>query len=200
MAMSYYKTFRVPFWVILDKTKKSEKVMDWFRGSEAKVQKWPAVNFKETLSAFKNKGWAHVFKEKNIVIPPQLLAMAIGDHVKEYMTPFAQFDFLSLHRLNRELKKDSDYERIFNEVIGVQEPIVLSQTFQVAETCFNESSPSRPLLWITEDKCERSVISKIADNIVTIGEGAGFDLNIKSVKEDKIEEFLSNKMVDIFKT
>jgi len=199
MAMSYYKTFRVPFWVILDKTGKSESILEWFKNAEAKNQEWPAIGFDKTLEEQKKKGWAHVFEEKNVIIPPQLLAKSVGEHVNEVMSPFARFDYNALHRIDRSYEKTSDCTRMFNDIIAVQDSLILSQAFKVAETCFDESKAVRPMLWITEGPCERSVISKIADRVITIGNGAGFDLNIKQVKEDKMDEFLSKKMVEIYK-
>lgn len=198
MGMSYYKVFRVPFWGILDKTSKNKEIIEWFKTAEARIQPWPGNGFKDKLESFAKQGWAHVWKEKTVLIPPQLLARALEEYVRETMSPFVNVQFNAVHRIDRVIRKDSDYEKIFNEILNMQDPITSSQMFQVGEICHDENRRVRPQLWLTETPCDKVVISKIAERVFTIGNDASCDINVKSVKADKIDEFLNKKMVELY--
>ena len=194
MAMSYYKTFAVPGWVILGKTKRDDVIMDWFKDAGARIQEWPSASFPKTLESFKGKGWRHVFTEKTVVIPPQLLAQASEEHAR-LMSPYSNLSYLNGHRIDRIARTPEDMVKMYDEILLLQDAIAVSQLFQVQEICYDDNKRIRPQLWITQEPCDRSVISKIANKIITIGEGTGFDVNIRTVKNEDMGEFLAEKMV-----
>lgn len=201
MPMSYYKVFRVPCWVVLDQTTKSKAVLEYFRERGGRVQEWPGLKFQKYVEALKNKGFSYVWESKPLSLPEILVNRALNDLVLEEVNPYANhsFDRRLIHRINRMVKSDSDFVRIFDELVNQQEAIVLSQLFQVAEICHDDAKTNKPQLWVTEKPCNTSAINKIADKILTIGDTASHDINIKNVKKDKLEEYLDKKMVELFK-
>lgn len=201
--MFYYKTYFVPYWVIVDDVKKQQEIVDWFKKADAKLQPWPSTGFKESVEGFKNKGWRYVWEESKskgfeAILPPQLVALAISHHVKTNFSPFTELDMSMVHRLDRKIRNDSDYDRIINEVIKYQDSIRLSQLFRVAEICHDENKSNRPQVWISVLPCDRDTIVKITSNLITIGNNSSDTINVRSVKSEDIPEFLAKKMLDLY--
>lgn len=180
----YYEVHKVPFIVVLCESKRSDFVLKWFQKNEALIQKWPGQTFKDTLMSFKTKGWEEYLKEGKI-LHSQLLDQAFVEHIKKSFFSHAQVSF-STHltpRINRKIETDFDYQRIFDEMISNVEPIQLSYLFQVQEKCFSKKTPNYKL-WLTEAPAPINVLNKIAEKIVTIGEGDNFTIDITNMPKN----------------
>jgi hypothetical protein len=197
MPMIYYKTFIVPMWVVVSDNTKYRTIMRYFDQKHARLQEWPSLGFKETLLSFGKKGWSHVIPEHSgdeprpsFIVNPQLLMMAITEHIQKRFGPNTIVHFsYPTHRLNRQIESDADYDRIFNEILSLQSPTALSQMFQVAERCHQENAP-RDLLWVTPAPCETKLLTRIANHVITIGEGQDYTINVTNIAARQISEHL----------
>jgi len=196
MPMYYYKTYKVPTWFHVEEGDKTDTVVKSLEKFGARFQEWPAKNFKETLLAFSGKGWKHAFENiDNFVVPPELLTLAVNEHTKKYLGITSRFDLSKpIHRIDRRVRTDKDYERIFTEVLNMQDPIVLSQSFRVAELCHDEDNKKRTTAWITSGDISTQIAARISDTIVTIGEGNGFDIDVTEATKKGMKKFLETKL------
>lgn len=197
MAVIYDRVYQVPTWVVVDNTKtKSDQVISWFKEHDALVVEWPSTTFQKTLLSFKNKGWGHVFEEKTLIIPPQLLAMAVIEHCKANFgeTSGSSLKLNLIHRLDRKIVDDSSYAQLFDKVLSSQDPVVLSHTFQIGEKCFDRE---RYNLWVSKEPVNNFILQTLAAKVVTIGNDSSYDVPTQDVNNKKeltslLEEFFSN--------
>lgn len=191
----YYKTFKVPTWVVVDNIEKKDKVIQFMLEKFNAVKKDWAVDFKSTLMSFKNKGWKHELKDSgSYVLNPQLLSLAVVDHVKEKINKLGKIEIVTpFHRLNRNINSDKDYENLFTKIIEMQDALNLSQIFSVGELCHNEDKTKNITMFVSESNFPINIINQISDNVVTIGDGDGFTINTKDQKNLKkvIDDFFS---------
>lgn len=204
----YYKTFTVPKWVLIESSTKAKNsaILEWFKDKDAKEQPWPGLTFHETLLKYKNQGWQHVFTPPTgypVVIPFQLLAMAVIEHTKKELgvvSPALDFS-TTFHRLTTAertiIKEKDDSYRLYNQVMAMQDQIVLSQVFRVLEQCHDERSPKRYLLWVTVAPYDRSIMTRIADKVIAIGDGEGYDVDVSKDSSKNVhktlEQYFSQK-------
>jgi len=201
MPMTYYKTFRVPYWVIVYDNSKIRTIFSWFEKKDARIQEWPTRGFKDAVLSFKKQGWHHIFPknpEDSFVLHPQLTMMAVEKHLKNIFGPTAVIQFTyPVHRIERTIASDSDYTRIFNEVLALQSPIALSQIFQIAERCHNDRPSSREILWITPAPCVENVLTVLSERVIRVGEGEGYDLDVSNIAAKQIPKFFEEKLTEL---
>jgi hypothetical protein len=197
MAQIYYKTFKVPTWIIIDLTdaKKKKMVKDWLNESGAREQYWPSNDFNETLDQMRSKGHT-VDYEGKVPLHRDTIIVAATEHIKK-LDPVAKIlTPIGTTTVNRFLKSKDDATAIFDKILELQTPTILSFCFRVAEKCHKPNGENEKA-WFTEVPCNASLISKISDRVVTIGEGENFSLDLsgKSAKTkivDTLTEFFSN--------
>jgi hypothetical protein len=190
MAFYYDRTFKVPMWALLGSSQKNNDVIGWLKENGAVHVPWPN-GFQKTVMAFKYKGWRHEIKDTlPYVLNPQLLALAVIEHLNA-LNPYARVDAtIPLHRLDRNIRSDDDYDRIFNDVLSIQSSLNISQIFKVGELC--HSGDKKHKIFVSELPVNMNSVIKVSDNIIKIGEGKEYDFNLneKDVKK-KLEEYLS---------
>jgi hypothetical protein len=188
--------FSVPLWVIMQPNGKEKTIEKWFDQSGAKIQPWPAATFKDTVMKYANKGWKHIFPKnpgEQYVLPSQFVMMAIADHVRETLGPTSIVSFnFPVHRLDRRIRTDVDFVRIFDEVFETQSDIVIAQAFQIAEYCYREGAQNTHV-WFTQAPCQKNILTRISERVITIGEDEKSDINVKEVKAAKIPDFLEEQ-------
>lgn len=197
MSSSYYKMFKVPVWVLVQELskQKTKVVLDWFRDSEALLQEWPANTYKDTVLGYANKGWRD-YVQPGQILPAQLVMMSATEHVKNTVGITSQLIYTSpVHRLDRKMNKDEDYARLFNEILNSQQPIVLSQIFQVAERSHRERG--NHVVWVTPAPAPKNILSILSDKVITVGEGDDCEINIAGVKIKELSEFLEQKFQEL---
>lgn len=195
MTSIYYKTFRVPIWVILQKTQKENTVVNWFKERGAFVRDWPAETFKDTILGFRNRGWKHHLpKEMPYVLNPQLLAVAATEHVRETMGVGAQISFhVPPHHVDRSINTEKDYERVFNALLLNQDPVTLSQMFRVAELCHHGGQGKNHVVFLTKEPCNKNVLTVISDRVITVGDGDDADINLSKVNAREAKKYLESQ-------
>jgi len=198
MSMFYYKTMKVPMWIILNKTQKQNTILKWFQEAEANLQPWPSATFKDTLLAFRNKGWRKFLPtDGEYVLNPQLLAVAATEHVKKTLGVTSQIAFrVPTHHANRTITNDDSYARVFDDLLLNQAGINLSQMFQVGEKCHREGRKNYSL-FVTEAPCNRNVLTSIADRVITIGETDDCDINVSKVNAKETPKFLERSFQEL---
>ncbi len=204
MPFFYYKAFKVPMWVLVGETEYQSNIIKYFEEKGALHQEWP-LGFKDTLMSLKSKGWAHEIKDNGMfIINPQLLAIACDKHVKEKLHRNARIEaVIPMNRVDRNVKEDFDYERIFATVLSSQEGINLSQCFMVGEKCHGEDPSKIIKCFVTkmpsDDRLNpASLLDRIADKVITIGNGPNYTINMEGSKGykkviDKVMASLDNK-------
>ena len=189
---------KVPVWVILQNYEDKEKmgeILSWFKEAEVYARPWPSTSFKDTLLAFRNKGWQHEIPkdESEYVVNPQLLALAAAEHVKKTLGATSQISFkVPPHHTSRRVKSDADYPRMFDDLLLNQPQIVLSQMFQVGERCHQEGKQNYRV-WLTMEPCNRSLLTSISDRVITVGEGDDANINTKNVDTASVREYLERE-------
>jgi hypothetical protein len=199
MSSSYYKMFKVPMWLTIQQNDedKVNAVLDWCKSKGALHQPWPANSYKKAIQGYASKGWKEYLKEGSN-LPPQLVMMSAVEHTKNSISITSQLVFTNpVHRLNRVIKSDADYARIYNELLQAQQPIVLSQIFQIAERSHKEKG--NYMLWVTEEPAPRNLLSILAERVITVGESEDSDINIKEVEIDDLPDFLEDQFTELLK-
>ena len=196
MAMIYNKVFKTPLWVVVKKGSKSKQIAKWFTDHGAKLIEWPSSSYKDSLESYKVKGWAHVFNEPRVVIPPQLLTLSANEHAKKTLSPNAHLVFdSSVGRLNRVIESSHDYFDLFNNILKSQPRLNLSQIFQIGELCHNEDSARYSVL-VTIEPCDKTILTELALKVITIGKGVDCEINIEKAEKDKLEEYLESEIIN----
>jgi len=204
MTIHYYKTFKVPNWVLLDTDVESnitKTIIGWFSERGALNMEWPSRGFKEKLLSYKNKGWAHILNNTDtLLIPPQLLATAANEHLKDFFkSPSIIDQTLPIHLIDRKIRSELDYNFIFNDLLNMQDTVILSKIFQVGEICHDDAKKNKPQWWITGGDYDRNCINKLSDNVLTVGEGAGYDIDVSGVSKSKVNVFLEEQISELIK-
>lgn len=204
MAMAYHRVFKVPVWIILTEMTKSKKkaVTEWLKEADALTVDWPALSFPQALLAYRNKGYAHALPEPPFVLETQLLLRAASEHLKAAVGPtsyLAGSVNLPPNRLNRSVQSEGDLVQIFNDLLSLEDPIALSQIFQVQERCYREDA-KKHRAWVSSGLADsrgvpKNLLTRIADRVITIGDEASNDLALGET--DKAE--LTQKLEDFFK-
>lgn len=183
-------------WVVVKRGSKSKQIAKWFTDHGAKLVDWPSSSYKDTVGGYAQKGWAHVFSEPRVVIPPQLLTLTAIEHAKKTLSPNASLVFdNSVARLNRNIENEADYAELFNNILKAQPRLNLSQIFQIGELCHNEDSANFKVL-VTIEPCDKTILTEIATKVITIGKGVDCDLNIEKAEKDKLEDFLEAEIIN----
>lgn len=200
MAMAYHRVFKVPTWIVInDMTKaRAKAVMAWLKEAEAYPVEWPAKTFPKALLEYRNKGYAHALPEYPFVLETTLLIRAAAEHLKNVIGPtsyLAGSVNMPTNRLNRRAENDTDLVTIFNDLLSLEDPIALSQIFQVQERCFREDT-KRHFAWVsTGPGVPKNLLTRIADRVITIGDDPTNDLCVGEVEKDelttKLEQFFA---------
>ena len=74
--MIYYKTHKIPIWVILHESKAKKEIQKELDAADSYNLKWPGKTFKDSVMALKSKGWHAALSEygkspEGIVISPE---------------------------------------------------------------------------------------------------------------------------------
>jgi len=196
MSMVYHKLFKVPVWVVLNKmtSKRNDAVQDWFDEAEARHQAWPANSYPKTLYSYRNKGYAHALPKGKFTLDVALLQRSASEHVKMVLGPTSMLAgsvTLPHNRVNRSVTQDSDLVTIFNDILSLEDPIAMSQIFQVAELCHRDDV-KQSKVWVTIGPAPKGLLTRIADRVITVGDEPSNDICTGDLKKEDIPEALSN--------
>lgn len=198
--MIYYRNYKVPVWIMLLPMSGDRvgKLTEWLKtDKEAMVVPWPANSFPETLRSMANKGWAHAVppKDKSTILDTQLMMAAAVEHIHKHCGPSAYLTGqtnIPNHRLDRTINGDEDLVRLFNDLLAIEEPVVMSKMFSVAENCHMDGDKVR--VYVTPESCPKSLLTRIADHVITVGDGASCDINAKGVKLADLKETIETQV------
>lgn len=197
MAMAYHRVFKVPTWIIInDMTKaRTKAVMAWLNDAEAYQVEWPGKTFPKALFEYRNKGYAHALPDYPFVLDTSLLVRAAAEHLKNAVGPtsyLAGSVNLPPNRLNRHTKNDADLVDIFNDLLSLEDPIALSQVFQVQELCYRDDA-KRHRTWVSIGPgVPKNLLTRIADRVITIGDEAANDLSVGGLEKDELNQKLND--------
>lgn len=198
MGVYYDRAFKVPAWFVvkLADEKQLAVVVKWFEDAEAHNAAWPAASFKASCEALARKGWAHALMLKDpYIMRDDVLVRAAGDHVKNF---FGSHAFLArqmakpLHHLDRRIRDDSDYERVFNGVLFLQPIEAVCKLFKTAERTLYDARKTK--VFVTYNNPAIDVLTRMAERVITIGPDESSSIVIapddkrKEIK-DKLDTF-----------
>lgn len=201
MSQIYNRTFKVPLWVIASgKSPKLDKAMEWMATRNALVVDWPSNSFADRIESMKRKGWMHELKGVYpFFLHYQLLGAAVTDHVKGMSEKaYPNFDY-PLHKYDRKIDSPADYARLFDDFLMSQPALYLSNLFQIADKCHRDDGVAYRC-FVTREPCNRDLISKVAERVVTMGTTTGCDIGLKNIDEDKLEEYLEKRFSEVTNT
>jgi hypothetical protein len=194
MSRYYDKVYKLPVWVVVDLTEKdSAALIDrLLEEKRAHYQVWPSKSFVDTVQELGRKGWSHMTGQpKPFNMDPNFLAAAASRHAKNVfgetaVLPGTQDNQYSLG-VNRRVERDSDYERIFNDVLTLEQDISLSCLFGLAK-------PKCPV-YISDTSTGKDIVNRISTKMLTISKNDG----TISMKGRKIDELYSQLLKEIEK-
>lgn len=174
MSVIYNKAYKVPSWVLVTSSDTgAEAVKDFLYKNGALPVSWPGATFKDTVAELGKRGYAHeVRKDMPYQMSVRFLEVAIAKHIKEALGSNKMLSGAPsqpMHVVNRTVKTEADFERIFNEVIQLEDSITLSHLFDVGSRCFGESTKYK--VFYTVGDVPRNVLQRISDSVIVVGEG-----------------------------
>ena len=167
MSAIYDQIFKVPCWVVIDsKVKNAKELADELKTKGAHLQEWPANSFLDTIQDLGKKGYSHVTGQKRpFTLDPDFCIRSVVAHLRGMFGDQVQFS--GQHRVpfyravNRVVKTEGDYSRIFDAIVNLEDAVSISQMFQIGE----KKSP----VYVTLTPCTIDIIRKISDRFVTVG-------------------------------
>lgn len=190
MADIYTKPYFIPNYALIDlKGPKLAKVKAFLDQGEAKEQLWPSQGYYDYLQTFKHKGWAHALKP-DLPVNTQLIQQSALEYVRSFFHPSAIIRVThSAENWNRVMNTPEEAATFFDALLEFQEPIVLSQMFDVIKYC--HSSNKNHKLFYTVAPAHKKVLQKLSKNVITIGEGTEHDLDLTDVKPKELNDELA---------
>jgi hypothetical protein len=195
--MFYNQVFKVKVWAVLEDLPKklNSEIIEFFKEAEAHIVEWPAKTFIKTLENLKSKGWTHEFEKDSVgrvILSPQMLNIAFVEHLRTLNDQAMISNTVSkpIHYINREIKTDADYERIFNEMMEVFDPISLSMAFNIGKLCHLDGQ-RQVKVFVSNGPIPKQILTKLAENIVTIKPEGGVVNTLKLKTEDIIKQITS---------
>jgi hypothetical protein len=186
MGIFYNQVYKVPNWVVVQDMdgNKADFVIEWLTAHGALNVQWPSQTFKATIDSFRKRGWEQHFKDSIPVIPPQLLVTAVMEHIKMFgPNSGAGFSGIMAHRIDRSVRVEADYSRIFDDFLNQQTNVALSQAFQIGDRCHSEYR--KCVLWVTKEPVYKKLLTALSDKVITIGESEFYDVNLKNAEGKK---------------
>lgn len=188
--MIYYdQAFFVKKWIICTGLNdKQKEVLSKIIPKKVVINKWLAAEYKDELLSYAKEGYAEQVHQKMPFFLDMVLALRAAISLTRKANGNAQLSpkVPYQHLLDRRMTCEADYERLFNEILSANDDITLSQIFGLAENTAD--------IWLTFDGCER-VIRKVARQVVTVGNGENFEVNLT----DKTGKDLITSLAWIFK-
>jgi DNA integrity scanning protein DisA with diadenylate cyclase activity len=168
MASYYNQGVKVPVWIVTDLPENEATALeDALHQDGAVVMEWPSHSFMTTVHEMGKQGWRHVTgKEKPFTVDVNFVSVAAAKHVKTLFGPQAMMTGSHARpyqqALNRKIETEDDYRRIFDEVLALEGETELSNIFQMASR--------RSAVYISRAPVPSAVVSKLCQNVLTVGE------------------------------
>ena len=189
MSQFYDRPFRVPVWVIVKDVgpRKTKNLISSVVSLGAFYLKWPAQTFLSTIEHLGKNGWPHVVKQKKpFRLDSQFLAIAMQKHAQltfggsTTMTGMLERPYHQA--LDRTIKDDDSYRDLFEQALLLERDVGLSHLFGLATP--------RSRVYISEAPVNEQLISRLCDNLITVGEDDSFTVNIKDKKPEEAKELI----------
>lgn len=201
MAITYHKAYKVPLWIVVS-SDCSEEVKgwaaDWCSDTGALRQDWPAATYVDTLYSFRSRGYqAAIPVGKSFILETGLLLRSADAHVKKTISELSKLGgsvSVPPHQLDRNVHSEADLATIFNDLLSLEDPIALSQIFQVGERCFNETTFGKQYrAFYSVGDAPKGLLVRLADRIVTIGDISQSDISFGEMDtQESVYETLNN--------
>jgi hypothetical protein len=172
---------------------RAKAVLDFFEAGGARTQPWPANSYPKALYAYRGRGYAHVLPENGrYTLDTALLQRSASEHLKAEIGPtsyLAGSVSIPVGHLNRVVEQESDLVTIFNDLLSLEDPIALSQIFQVAERCHRNDKP-QPRVWVTPGPAPKGLLTRVSDRVITIGDEPNNDFPVGRLTKEQLNESL----------
>ena len=179
MAYVYLYPEKVPYWVVVGSTKFKDKILSFFTKDGAHEFKDPSNGFMEHVFSYKNQGYRDVFAQEEVLLPSDFADRVFVEFIKK-THPNADVSVLNSYRLNRTMKNDSDYRRLFFQMLDQQEDVCLSQIFKIGEICHDPTNAKRPQWFISNDTLA-NIPNRLSKQVITIGDEESCDICTKLI-------------------
>lgn len=189
----YHKVERVPMWFVVGDTKHQEKVVKWLEEAEALHREWPSIYFKPACMALKGR-YKSMFAAEPVVFTKDFIVRAATDAVRMISSRSTLNLNLPITRISKIVKDDSDYTRIFDEILKLLQPIALSQMFQIGEHTIGARRGENRMAFYTVGNCNKELLTWMADRVITIGDGESYTIDLSDVKANQVKKTLENSM------
>jgi len=188
MSTIYNQTYKVPVWVVVtdDKTANGGAAVAYLTDNGAFKREWPSLSFIDTVKNLGKRGWAHLVNQPYpYMLDASFLPVAISTHLKEV---FGQTKMVSgaparpwNHAVNRKVESDLDWQRIFDQIMSLEDSMSLSHLFDVGNKCFGQSTKYK--VFFSNGEVPISVLQRISDNVIVVGEMGNVNTTGKTAEE-----------------
>lgn len=176
MTTYYDREFPVSKWIIAtDLTDKQQEALMKVAGKKnAVVMAWPALEMPAELKRLSENGYAEQVNQSKPFFLDLILALRAVINITQNRNPFAQISNRPTyqHLCKNRIETDDCFVRLANEILAANDPITLCQVFNTAETCH--------MTYVTLNG-DKKTIQKIAKEVVTVGNGPDYDVNLVGV-------------------
>ena len=165
MSELYEKVYKAKAWISVDTNKQAAGIVDAFVQMGAYNQIWPTETLQKTLDKMAKEGYYIPIMSK--VFPRWMTEEFCETLLRKHMSQLAGEAVFSMPmesysgKLNRKVEKPEDFFRIFEDCLGMEDPLTLSRMFDLAKP--------KSLLYITHHG-NSDVLAKIAENFLTVGD------------------------------
>jgi len=199
MANYYDRPHKIPVWVVLDLKDKNMEVSDNLMADGAFILQWPSQTFANTVKLMGNRGWKHITEQPfPYFVDIQFIALALSTHIKSVFgenTKLTGGETRSYSQaINRQVKSDDDFRRIFEEALGLETDISLSQVFDTATP--KEGSK----VYVSFAPVDLSIARRLTENLIVVGSGLDATVNVKGKKSNEVKEIVDSTILNALKS
>jgi hypothetical protein len=187
MTVFYDREFPVSKWVVASglTEKQTEAIIKAAAKKNAVVIAWPALEMPAELKKLAEQGYSEQINQKQPFFLDMTLALRAVVNITRMRNPVAQLSNKPAyhHICKNRIETDDCFVRLANEILAANDPITLCQVFNTADTSH--------MVYFTING-NVSTIRKIAKEVVTVGNGEEFDINLSTLFPKELPAALLN--------
>lgn len=182
MTTYYDREYPVVKWIIGTGLNEKQKEVLFKISTKLKAQhvRWPSLDMPVELSKFASEGYEEQVNQTKPFFLDLVLALRAMINITRKDNPFAQLSNRPAyhHLCKNRIETDDCFVRLGNEILCANDAITLSQIFNTADRT--------EVIHVSLD-ADKKTIQKIAKEVVTIGNGDNFDIDVTNLNPKELQ-------------
>lgn len=178
----------VPSWSFIVESSRDDEIEEWFEDSGAYKPNFMSEDFYETVMSMKSKGWSEsqmfVKGSPKKILNKEFFDLCISKHLEKHNVTKAIFSTVKPSMIDRCIRTDADYARVFDEWLSFLNDENLAKVFDTEDVCYGRSVKPVVEMWYSHDDGKSTYLEKICNNIITIGDGGEFSIDTSEEQGD----------------